>query len=204
MLSDEALPMEVWREQSNNKSLPGLLRETEEHISAMGFTLNDLVGMSKKFFQKKAKEYIKNKNKSELVERARSYKKLDFRVLSEEDFCRKPYFFNQTLETGRMLFRVSANLVQGIKANYPSKYRRMKRPLSCSVCPPVNSSMDSSTTESGHPEPTSRPLHSQSHILRDCVEVEDLRSECDPLDEKSLAQFFLRVTARRLELEKLL
>ena len=44
----------------------------------------------------------------------------------------------------------------------------------------------------------------QSRILRDCVEVEDLRSECDPLDEKSLAQFFLRVTARRLELEKLL
>ena len=111
---------EVWREQSNNKSLPGLLRETEEHISAMGFTLDDLVGMSKKFFQKKAKEYIENKNKSELVERARSYKKLDFRVLSEEDFCRKPYFFNQTLETGRMLFRVSENLVQGGKANYPT------------------------------------------------------------------------------------
>ena len=48
-----------------------------------------------------------------------------------------------------------------------------------------------------------QPLHSQSHILTECQAVCDLRTECDPNDDYSLALFFKKVVARNMEIEDL-
>ena len=134
-LPEGSLAREIWEEQINNKEYPGLCREVEEHISAMGFEISELQTLSKWQFKKSSKEYIQRRNKDQLLEDIKNSKKLNYEKLSEEKFERKEYFFKQNLENSRMLFHISSRLVPCVKANYPSKYRRQGKPLSCSSCP---------------------------------------------------------------------
>ena len=140
-------------------------------------------------------------NKSQLLEEVKKLKKLNYEELSKEKFGRKQYFFQQNLENSRVLFRVSSRLIPYIKANYPSKYRRQGKPLTCPSCPP-SASVPASGTQGSSQEEVSPPLHSQTHVGTACILVSDLRSEYRQDDDKSVAEFFKRVTARHMELEE--
>ena len=140
----------------------------------------------------------------------RGYKKLDYDKLASESFERKAYFDSLSLEESRMLLRVNARLVPSILANYPSKYRRMGKSLSCPSCSRATHSVVTRTETSElvgerPPAPSpATPLHSQSHLLSgECEAVRDLLDECEPSDDKSLAIFFMRVVARNMEIEDL-
>ena len=126
----------------------------------------------------------------------KGYKKLNFEELSLETFERKPYFFNLSLENARMRFRAASKLVPTILMNFPSKYRRIGRSLTCPSC-----SRPSSSSASGELIQSPNPLHSQSHILTECTAVSDLRADCDPEDDESLAVFFRKVVARHMEMD---
>ena len=78
----------------------------------------------------------------------------------------------------------------------------MGQPLSCPSCSELNRSLTSRSATGELGEPSSTPLHSQTHILSDCEAVVDLRNECNPEDDKSLADFFRKVVARNMELEE--
>ena len=196
-----ALAREVWEEQVSGKELPGLCREIEGHISAMGIAIDELSRFSKWQFKKLAKEYIYKLNKSQLLEEIRLSKKLNYEKCSQERFERKQYFCQQNLENSRVLFRVSSRLIPFIKANYPSKYRRQGKPLTCSSCPPAASASASGTQEPSQEEMT-QPIHSQTHVGTTCLLVSDLHSEYRPDDDKSVAEFFKKVIARHMELEE--
>ena len=95
-----------------------------------------------------------------------------------------------------MHFRVALKMVPTILANYVLKYRKRGQSLACPSCStPCSISSDQ--------QDMNQPLHSQSHILTDCVAVSDLRDECDQEDDQSLAEFFKRVVARNMEIEDL-
>ena len=102
---------------------------------------------------------------------------------------------NLPLESARMRFRVASKLVPTILGNFASKYRRRGQSLTCPAC--LSPGHGSSEQEGRN-----QPLHSQSHILTDCVAVSDLRAECDPQDDVSLADFFKKVVARNMEIEE--
>ena len=109
---------------------------------------------------------------------------------------------NLSLENARMRFRIASKLVPTIRKNYSSKYRRRGQPLTCPTCTQLNLPPSSSSVTAVPGETDSAPLHSQSHILNDCIAVSDLRSECEPSDDNSLAEFFKKVVARHMELEE--
>ena len=131
------------------------------------------------------------------------YKKLNFEELSNETFERKQYFGKLSLENARMRFRAASKLVPTILMNFPSKYRRTGRPLTCPSCSRPRSTPDLSTAmrESGKHNQSTSPLHSQSHMLTDCIAMSDLRTDSDPHDDASLAIFFKKVVARHMEME---
>ena len=120
-LAEGALAREVWEEQVKDKELPGLCREVENHISALGFNTDELEKVSKWQFKIQTKKYIYALNREQLLEEIRNSKKLSYEKLSQEQFERKQYFFQQNLENLRILFQVSSHLVPYLKANYPSK-----------------------------------------------------------------------------------
>ena len=100
-------------------------------------------------------------------------------------------------------FRVASKLVPTILMNYPSKHRRSGRPLTCPSCSRTSPTHASSSamSVSGASAQTVTPLHSQSHIMTECIAVSDLRAECNPEDDTSLAVFFRKVVARHMEME---
>ena len=136
-LPEGSLAREIWEEQVRNKDFPGLCREVEEHIPAMGMDLSGLGTLSKWQFKKSSKDYVQKRNKTQLLEEIKKSKKLNHEKLSQENFERKDYFFNQNLENSRMLFRVSSRIVPCVKANYPSKFRRAGKPLTYALPVPL-------------------------------------------------------------------
>ena len=196
-LEEGALARIIFEEQVQ-KSMPGLYQICEEHLLNMG--VNDLKLISKWHFKKVVKKYIFDRNRSQVLDEIRSYKKLSFDQLSQETYERKSYFFDLSLENARMRFRVSSKLVPTILANFSSKYRRRGQSLTCPSCSALTPDRSEQEDSIGQTE----PLHSQSHILTECVAVRDLREECEPRDDFSLAEFFKKVVARNMEIEDLL
>ena len=198
---------DFWDKQVNDDSLPGLYAEVEEHLNALGGEAN-LREESKFFFKKKVKEYIKKKDREELLEDIGRYKKLDKNKLENDAFERKEYLDKLNLEDGRTRMRIEAKLIPTILGNYPSLHRRRGKSLVCPSCsPPVPGEIPRTgarESEVRMPPSPSPPLHSQSHLLSgQCDGVRDLLENCDPMDDKSLVTFFRRVVARNMELEQI-
>ena len=62
----------------------GLYRELKDHLANLGII--DLQSVSKWQFRKAVKNYIFEKNKSQLLNEIKGYKKLNFKELSNEKF----------------------------------------------------------------------------------------------------------------------
>ena len=153
-------------------ALPGLFKDCEEHLNRIGVT--NLQGVSKYSWRKMVQKYVFQKNKTEVLDMIRSYKKLSYNELSSETFARKHYLSNLSLENARMRFRIASKLVPTIRKNYSSKYRRMGQPLTCPSCTQLAPAQPRSSVTANPGETDSAPLHSQSHILNDCIAVSDL------------------------------
>ena len=158
--------------------------------------MNNLNEISKWQLKKMTKKYILQKNKAELLEEVKKYKKLSHDELSHDALERKSYFFHLSLDNARMCFKVAAKVVPTIRGNFPSKYRRREQTIICPSC--------SSGEPDGEGTSDKKQIQSQSHILEFCESVRDLREQCDPTNDTSLAEFFRKVVARNLEIEELL
>ena len=185
------------------KSLPGLYKEVEEHLVILG--ISDLRSINKWRFKNLVKKFIRRRNEAELLESIRGYKKLNYEELSQETFGRKSYFFSLPLDAARMRFRIASKLVQTIRTNFSSQYRRKGQLLTCPLCSKsdLNENASPATRDMSDEQQSPQPLHSQSHILTECEAMSDLRTECEPNDDYSLAIFFKKVVARNMELENL-
>merc|ERR1711954_255018 len=86
--------------------------------------VNNLQNISKRKFRGMVKQYIFRKNQAEVVESTRGYKKLNYDEISKQEYKRKPYFYNMSLENGRMAFKVNTKTVHTIPANFSAEYRR--------------------------------------------------------------------------------
>ena len=84
-----------------------------------------------------------------------------------------------------------------VTGNFPSKYRRRGKSLACQLC---SGNLAGASGEGEGEGGSSLPLHSQSHIFT-CEGLRDLRDECEPTDDNSLAEFFKKVVARNMDIE---
>ena len=77
-------------------------------------------------------KYIAQKNRDELLDKVKTYKKLSFDELSKEKYEKKSYFTEFDLGNVRMNFKIRSKVVLTIRKNFPSKYRN--RSLTCQSC----------------------------------------------------------------------
>ena len=59
---------------------------------------------SKYIWRKRTRNYITEKNKNDLLDDIKGYKKLNFQELSEEKFERKNNFFEKNIYAVRLMF----------------------------------------------------------------------------------------------------
>ena len=186
-----SLAGEVFVRQEENSLTNTLLSENQEHLACLNFAVNRYE--SKPRWKSRVRKYTLNLNCSQLLEESKTYKKISYLSLVEEEFKRKPYFYELKLADVRDRFRISSKMVEGMKANFPSKYRKNSESLKCVSCKdilPSNRSLNSTTDEN---------LESQSHFLEICPVFSDLRSQYDTNSDLGLVEFFKAVVSRRVE-----
>ena len=168
-----------------------IVAENAEHLNALNFQINRF--QSKAVWRKSVKKYVIARNKAELLESMKKYKKLSYNECAQEDFERKSYFYEMSLEQIRLKFRISSQMVQSVKSNFANKYRH--RSLKCESCRGTNRQTDSLT-----PPPEDEPIDSQTHLLTSCPAFDDLREQHDTQSDLGLVNFFRAVIDRRIEM----
>ena len=106
-------------------------------------------------------------------------------MLITEQFERKHYLLDSTLENARMIFKIKSKVVPSIRKNFSNKYKN--KSLSCQSC--RNFNVDSS----------SPPEDTQAHVAYECPAFEYLRLDRDMRKDNDLAEFFMGVIKHRLE-----
>ena len=163
-LSSETLGRQILDLQEEDRSLPSLLNDCQDHIDKIGLNMREV---SKWKYKRKVKSYISNLNKNQILEEIRSYKKLSYDELSIQSFERKAYFSSLNLNKARMCFQVASCYVDTVRGNFSRKYRQ--KSLACPGCsePPVPPVQSSETNQSQPSDSGSSQSEkdTQSHIL---------------------------------------
>ena len=107
-LPDNCLAKEYYIVQKTQK-LPGVVTMCQDILNE--YKLDSIEKYSKYQFQKIVKNIIFNKNKAEIFEWARGYKKIDFDRCSNETFERKAYLSSLNVADARLFFRIKYFLV---------------------------------------------------------------------------------------------
>ena len=176
------------------KSLPGLAKDIEEHLTNIG--VNDIREVTKYHWKKKVKSYVAELNKRELLEDSKKYKKISYDEIKQETFERKKYFRSLDLEAARLRFRISSKMVEGIRSHFPRKYKSKGKNLLCPSC--TNNSKI--IIENSNDVVANAPRDDLTHIMTECVVYEEMRANKDIMSSDSdLVAFFREVTEHRLQ-----
>ena len=89
----------------------------------------------KKFFKKK----IHEKNRSDLINQMKSYKKLDHYQLSEECYEVKKYIKNMPIDKARMNMSIRAQMCRTVQKNFSNDKAYAANLWTCIHCPAVDS-----------------------------------------------------------------
>ena len=181
-LPEDSLAGEFFQLQVE-RNISGLVTEMNEHIQILGNP--NPKNVLKGIWKRKIDSYITEKNKNDVLNDIRKYKKLDFEELSKEKFERKSYLYELNLENARMMFKIKSKVVPTIRKNFSQKCE--KKSLSCQSCKNMNNK------ESSPPEDT------QNHVVSDCPAFEHVRVNRDMSNDADLAKFFKEVIKQRLE-----
>ena len=130
-------------------------------------------------------------NKTELLEKIRHSKKIDYEKCVTEEFKRKTYFHELKLDDVRRRFRIASSM-EHVRGNFSSKYKSDS--LACQSCLKRNRATDEQTDSN-----TITPRESQNHILNQCPAYDDLHLQFDTETDLGIVQFFKSVTERRIE-----
>ena len=129
---EEGLAKKVYEIQEKEDS--GIFAELKEHM--INLNVDSPRGYSKWQWKKTVREYLIKRNRTQILERAKGYKKIKFEEYEKEQFERKAYFSKMDLESVRARFRISNEMVETIRKNYSRKYRN--KSLTCPSCCNMN------------------------------------------------------------------
>jgi hypothetical protein len=150
-------------------SLPGLISEIKEVLAELD--LPNMKSLSKLQWKNLVNKKILKKNKDDLVNMAKNYKKIDSEEMAAEKFERKSYMTDLRMDQARMNFKIKTN----IKLNFKNDPKSVKALWKCPEC--------------SH-------LDSQEHVLW-CEGYTDLRMSKDLSRDKELTTYYQQVMNMR-------
>ena len=160
-----------------------------------GICFDQIATFSKYSWRKLVKAKIFERNKCELIQMSRKYKKIDQENLSKESFSIKPYFKNLNVSQSRFKFRLNSRMTN-LANNYHrmEKYRRIG--YACVGCSGGNGA---GGVGGGNNKPPN--LDTTEHVVI-CNAYSDLRIGRDLSNsDHDLVSYFQAVLSRRIEEE---
>ena len=124
-LSDNSLAKEFYISQKQ-QAFPGVVTMCQEVLK--DFNLVNIERYSKYQFRTIVKQLIFNKNRNEILEWAKGYKKINHDTCSKEKFERKGYLTKLNVADARLYFRIKYFLIPTFRLDYKNihKYRAEK------------------------------------------------------------------------------
>ena len=105
----------------------------------LDISVGELSSLSKFQFKTRVKEAIRERNAFQLLEQIKTYKKIDYLALKDENFETKQYFFDMPLEKARMKFALDTKMLKGVKMNFSSEPMYEDNLWQCNFCLRVES-----------------------------------------------------------------
>ena len=178
-LSEESLAKEILKTQEKYQ-LPGLLSECNQYLAEMKIYDNPVLLTSFQW-KKKIKIYISNKNRQDLLDQVKTYKKLQYSQLVLEEYGMQNYIKNMNLPDCRLNFARRSGMIRTIAMNFPSDKRYSANLWTC-------------------PHPSCSAIDSQAH-LRWCSGYTHLRAGLDLDRDLDMVRYFRAVIREREEVE---
>ena len=126
--------------------------------------ITDIYAYSKHQFRKLIKSKIREKEKRELLENAKGYKKISPESLSQEEFGVHEYFQTLTVRQSRLRFRLHAHLTPRVASCFKSDKRYIAIQHQCIA-----------HREAG--EPVSEETYDTEQHIADCIFYSDLKQD---------------------------
>ena len=171
-LPETSLAKEVYNLQTQ-LNLPGLVSECQEFLR--DHELVDIQKFNKYQWKRKIKQIVLDKNKDDLIEMSRKYKKINFD--SETDLNTRHHFMHElNVDDARMLFKIRSNMVPSIQMNFPNDKTftsNMWLCVGCKVC-----------------------LDTQTHVTL-CKSYESTRTGLDLSQDRDLVEYFRNIVKLR-------
>ena len=132
---------------------------------------------------KKVSKWYKDKNRREILQDIKNYKKINYDELVEDKFERKSYFSEMNIENSRIMFKIKSQVLPTIRKNFPRKYRADS--LLCPSCRNLDL--------------TSQKKDSQKHLITECPAFDDFRVNRDlKNNDLDIVEFFKDVMEYRI------
>ena len=117
-LPDQALAKEIYSLQMENENLPGLVRESKLFFQQLGIDDSDPSSFSKYQWGKMIRYHIHAKNKSDILTKIQSYKKLEYESVRNEEYGMKSYLKTMSLSESRTFFSARSRMLKTVQMNY--------------------------------------------------------------------------------------
>ena len=118
-LPENSLAKEIFDLQKEN-ALPGLVSECDSFMTDLGID-NDPTVYTKNQWKKLVKGKVNLKNKNDLLNMIKSYKKLDYDKIVNEDYGEKSYLKTMNIFQARTCFAARAQTLRTVQMNFMHK-----------------------------------------------------------------------------------
>ena len=110
-----SIASKVFEEQKKMKI--GLYQEARSFLAILNIKESDMKERNKRQWAKLVRECLKEKNRTDLLHRAKEYSKIDYIQMKEEDFELKNYFKEMTIKDCRTKFSLFSQTTMTVKSN---------------------------------------------------------------------------------------
>ena len=118
-LEDSSLAKEFYVAQKNNSpNFPSVVNEVEEFLN--DWNVRDYANMSKNQFRQTVKDILYIKNRNDLLDWTKKYRKVNYEKCEKEKFETKSYFKTMNITQSRLYFKVLDFITPTIRANFKS------------------------------------------------------------------------------------
>ena len=116
-LDRKSLAYRIMQEERKT-NISGYLTEVKRYLSILNISEASVMTSNKKLWKQTVRRQVRLKNKCDLLEQIKYYKKLDYSELKEEDFEIKSYFKTMNLKDARTMFALRVKMTRYVKTHF--------------------------------------------------------------------------------------
>ena len=131
-LNNEAVAFKIYQKQRNLRL--GLVKECLEFLAVLNIRESEVTSMSKAQWSKHLRTKVKEKDRCDLLEKMKPYKKFNYFNRKDEPFEMKEYFKVLKLEDCRLKFSIESEMTRTVKTHFFSDKQFASQLWICENC----------------------------------------------------------------------